>query len=235
MKFLQKGDVPTLCVSFLLIFFILAKWWYGGSSIYIIAWSEKNHPPFIRLCTVFTKNIQAPWLWSLYFVGLANAKLKDWKFALLEEWLSAIPCSPAVEIQKFSYKILLEVLVFVQPDFQVFLSASAKVIKLLCCRFFFRYNSGYTWQFFALLISREKARKSLNFSRKSEKNARKHKNDFFSLVNYKELSVIDANTISAFIDPLSKSPRIWYSIIIQKKNIFFKPSLSWNVPCLFKF
>ena len=46
MKFLQKGgDVPTICVSSLLIFFILAKWWYGGISIYIRAWFEKKITP----------------------------------------------------------------------------------------------------------------------------------------------------------------------------------------------
>ena len=45
----------------------------------------------------------------------------------------------------------------------------------------------YTWQFFAFLISREKARKITNFSRKSEKIARKLKNDISTLVNYKKL------------------------------------------------
>ena len=45
----------------------------------------------------------------------------------------------------------------------------------------------YTWQFFAFLISREKARKITNFLQKSEKIARKLKNDISTLVNYKKL------------------------------------------------
>ena len=45
----------------------------------------------------------------------------------------------------------------------------------------------YTWQFFAFLISQEKARKVTNFLRKSEKIARKLKNDISTLVNYKKL------------------------------------------------
>ena len=44
-------------------------------------------------------------------------------------------------------------------------------IKVLDDPFF--QKPDYTWQFFAFLISRKKARNFLNLSRKSEKNARK--------------------------------------------------------------
>ena len=58
-------------------------------------------------------------------------------------------------------------------------------IKVLDDPFF--QKPDYTWQFFAFLISCEKARKITNFSRKSEKIARKLKNDISTLVNYKKL------------------------------------------------
>ena len=54
-------------------------------------------------------------------------------------------------------------------------------------KFIVHGSPGYTWQFFAFLISREKERKITNFSRKCEKIAIKLKSDISTLVNYKKL------------------------------------------------